>query len=151
MKRSIIVALVTLGVGVSLVMPVRAKGPTVKLTVTGPGLDQPLEITEPGAIAANVWHGNFINWQEGPALEPAQSFPRYMIQFHVVPPRSEVKMMYVVYCVWDEGAGRVLVYLPGRGEDWYRLNVSTILRSGQDGKWHYASDEWSLAIRSALE
>jgi len=28
----------------------------------------------------------------------------------------------------------------------YRRNVSTILRDGQDGYWHHASEEWSAVI-----
>ena len=42
------------------------------------------------------------------------------------------------------------VYLPGRGEEWYPLNVSTIFHDGQNGKWHHALANWSKAIVAAL-
>ncbi len=38
---------------------------------------------------------------------------------------------------------------PG-GEDGYSLNVRTILRDAQDGRWHNASTEWSDAIAVTL-
>ena len=40
---------------------VEAKGPTVKLTLTGPGLARAIEITEAGLLdGSNVWAGAFI-------------------------------------------------------------------------------------------
>ena len=67
------------------------------------------------------------------------------------PPRTEaVRKMYVVIYVRDPTSGAGLVYLPGRGEEHYRLNVRTILREGQDGKWHHASEAWNEAISKRL-
>jgi hypothetical protein len=34
------------------------------------------------------------------------------------------------------------VYLPGKGEEFYNNNTGTILRTDDDGKWHYASRKW---------
>ena len=42
------------------------------------------------------------------------------------------------------------IYLPGRGEDWHRLNGGTILRDGHDGKWHRASPAWSALLDKHL-
>ena len=58
--------------------------------------------------------------------------------------------MYVVTFVHDPKSGRGFVYLPGRGEDGWKMNVSTILREGQDGHWHHAEREWSYAIAAVL-
>lgn len=130
----------------AMVATLAAKGSTVRLTVAGPGLSSPVQVTSPDAIAANVWDGNFIGQ---PATEPDKALPRYRVSFYVEPPRKPVRMMYVVYYVRNPQTGQGFVYLPGRGEE-YRLNVSTILRDGQDGQWHEAADAWSKAIAHAL-
>jgi hypothetical protein len=123
-----------------------AKGRTVRLTISGPGLSGPIETMEPKALA-NVWVGSFIG---GLAAEPDKTLPRYVVTFYVQPPRENVRAMYVVYYVRDPRSREGFVYLPGRGEDGYSLNVRTILRDGQDGRWHNASAEWSDAIVAAL-
>lgn len=123
-----------------------AKGATVRLTVTGPGLSSPVEVVSPGALSANVFEGNFIG---SPTDEPGKSLPRYTVSFYVATPRNPVRIMYVVSYVRNQHTGQGFVYLPGRGEEWYRLNVSTILR-GQEGEWHRADAAWSDAITAAL-
>jgi hypothetical protein len=124
-----------------------AKGETVRLTITGPSLPHAVDVTSSAALAANVWSDNFFG---NPAVEPDKAFPRYTVSFYVEPPRSSVRMMYVVYYVRNPKTGQGFIYLPGRGEEWYRLNVSTILRDGRDAKWHQAANDWSNAIAAAL-
>jgi len=58
-------------------------------------------------------------------------------------------MMYVVEYV-PSLSGRGAIHLPGRGEQHYWLNVGTILRSGLDGYWFPASDEWDRIVGSRL-
>ena len=58
--------------------------------------------------------------------------------------------MYVVSYVRDPQSGSGFVYLPGRGEEGWAMNVRTILRDGQDGRWHHADREWSDALARAL-
>jgi hypothetical protein len=147
MNRARIGLLAALLVTSAMAARIAAKGTTVRLTLAGPALSSPVEVTSPDAIAANVWAGNFI---ENPTTEPDKAFPRYAVSFYVESPRGPVRMMYVVYYVRNPQTGQGLVYLPGRGEEWYRLNVSTILRDGQDGKWHEAESGWSEAIAAVL-
>ena len=126
---------------------VTAKGVTRRLVVTGPTLPAPLEITDQAALA-NVWGEEFMG---APAAEPDSSWSRYEVAFYVQPPRTEaVRMMYVAIYVRDPTSGAGFVYLPSRGEEHYRLNVRTILREGQDGKWHHASEAWNEAISKRL-
>lgn len=146
MKRMVAPRLVALAATVSLGVPLIAKGPTVKLTITGQDFSRPIEVTEPEALV-HVWSSDFIRL---PAAEPDQSLPRYIVSFFVQFPASPVRMVYVVYYSVDPQTGKGFVYLPGRGEEWYTLNASTILRPGQDGKWHHASDRWSMAISAGL-
>src|SRR5262245_5460084 len=123
-----------------------AKGVTRRLVVSGSTLVDPIEITDPAALA-NVWGGEFI---AAPTSEPDRMWPRYEVAFYVQPPRTDgVRMMYVVRYVRDSKAGAGFVYLPGRGEHWYRLNVSTILR-GSEGEWHRATPSWSKAVNGRL-
>jgi hypothetical protein len=143
MRTMITGTLIALALMVGLV---HAKGPTVKLTIPGPGVAQALEVTDPNALV-HVWNGDFIG---SPASIPDESLPRYTVSFYALPPRSAVRMVYVVHYARDPKTGQGFVHLPGRGEEWYGLNVSTILRDGQDGKWHQASPAWSTAIAAAL-
>jgi hypothetical protein len=125
-----------------------AKGDTRRLVIAGGSLQAPLEIASPDALA-NVWAGTFIG---APCDPPAAGLPRFEISFDVQPPREDTaRRMYVVVYVEDPAApdGGYL-YLPGRGEDGYRLNVRTILRENQDGRWHRAEARWSRAINAAL-
>jgi hypothetical protein len=138
-----------------LMSPAFGKGETVKLTIAQAGLPASLDTIDADAIAPNVWGGDFVDWESRPQA-PVANLPRYTIQFHVKPPREAVRMMYVVYYVWDSDAGRALVYLPGPGEKWYSLNVSTILRDGSDGRdwrdgqWYYATAAWTHAIQDVV-
>jgi hypothetical protein len=130
-----------------IVEPVAAKGVTRCLVVTGPGLPAPINITDPAALG-NVWGGEFL---AAPTLEPDQAWPRYVVEFHVQPPRTDaVRKMYVIQYVRDPKSGAGFVYLPGRGDERYRLNVGTFERPAQDGKWHLAAATWSQAINARL-
>jgi hypothetical protein len=137
--------LIAMALVIALSESVAAKGRTVRLTISGPGSGN-IETTEPKALA-NVWVGSFI---AGLAAEPDKTLPRYVVTFYVQPPRENIRAMYVVYYVQDPRSREGFVYLPGRGEDGYSLNVRTILRDGQDGRWHNASAEWNDAIVAAL-
>jgi hypothetical protein len=131
-------------------IPAFAKGPTVKLTITGPGLPEPIELTDEDAVSAGVWSGTFMVRERGMADAPASELPRYTVQFHVKLPRTdEVRMMYVVYYVWDAVTRRALVQIPAVEDQWYPLNVSTIGRCCQ-GRWFYAADRWGETIKAAL-
>jgi hypothetical protein len=93
-----------------------------------------------------VFQGSFI----GPvAAAPDETLPRYTVTFDVQTLDGVKEAAYVVqYCVDRSGEG--YVYLPGRGHPSHRRNISTILRDGQDGNWHRASDAWTAAMRPYL-
>ena len=129
-----------------------AKGATVKLTITGPGLTAPVEIVERGIVdQSNVWEGSFI----GKRLEaaPQVTLPLYTVTFDVQLPewqRAGVRRMYTVSVVRDPRGGGLLLYLPGRGEPGYGLNVSTMLRDTQDGHWHRPPAAWASLVAEYL-
>jgi hypothetical protein len=126
-----------------------AKGPTVRLAVTAPHLPAPVNITDPGVLDhATVWEGRFIGTA---AREPDDSLPRYLVSFYVDLPRNAgVRLMYVVRYVRDPRTGAAFIHLPGRGDEWYRSNVRTILREGQDGRWFRASDAFASGLEPFL-
>lgn len=124
-----------------------AKGVTRHLTLAGPGLPAPLAVTAPGALA-NVWAGDFLGL---PCDAPPAHLPRFLVSFHVQPPRpTVVRVVYVVHYVADPATGDGFIYLPGTSEEGYRRNIGTIVRPSQDGRWHRASEAWSRALNAHL-
>lgn len=126
---------------------VSAKGPTVKLTVSGGSLQRPVDVSSQPALV-HVWSDDFIG---APTGQPGAELPRYQVAFHVRPNGTrEPRVMYVVTYVHDPVSGEAFIYLPGRGEEHYALNVSTILREGRDGRWHRAVPAWAQALNRSL-
>ena len=142
MRRFFIIALALIAAFVGL----EAKGPTVKLTLTGPGLAAPIEIVEPAILAeSNVFAGSFIG--ETVEAAPQVKVPTYTVSFDVQPPQNRpVKRAYAVSVARDARTGALWLYLPGRGEAGYGLNVGTILRDERDGHWHRPSPSWASAL-----
>jgi hypothetical protein len=134
------------------VLPGSAKSRTVKLTISGPGIAGPLEVTDPAALAS-IWGGEFL---AGPAAQPDASLPRYVVSFYAVLMRAErtgspeIKLMYVVEYCRDPATGAGFVFLPGPGDERYKLNATTMLRDGQDGRWRQAEPAWNEAVWKGL-
>ena len=149
MTRRLFLVLSLLAVSVGL----DAKGPTVKLTLSGPGLAAPIDIVEPAILdGANVYAGSFIG--ETIAAAPRVTRPIYTVSFAVQTPewmRQPARTMYTVQVTRDGKSGALLLYLPGRGEAGYALNVGTILRDGQDGHWHRPPLSWAAAIGKYIQ
>ena len=148
MTRRLLLVLPLLALSVGL----QAKGSTVKLTLTGPGLAAPVEIVDSAILdGSNVYAGSFLG--ETQQAVPSVETPIYTLSFHVQSPewmRRPVKAMYAVSVARDARTGALWLYLPGRGESGYALNVGTILREGQDGHWHRPPQAWALALAKYL-
>ena len=73
------------------------RGATVKLTITGATLTQPLELTDAVLLASSsVYGGSFLGT---PSVQPDPSLLRYRVSFHVQPPlwmKRGVEVKYVV-------------------------------------------------------
>jgi hypothetical protein len=135
---------------ISFALPIGAKGPVVKLVLSGPDLVEPVEITDADPIDVIVYGATFADRARGPQNRRSSSpVAPYEIQFYVDLPREGVRMMYVVYFVWDSAERRGLVYFPGPSDAWYRKNVSTVALPTA-GHWFHATDTWGRAIQRAI-
>jgi hypothetical protein len=133
-----------------------SKGSPDLVLISGGGLAQPIEITDPGSLEAfDPWNGQFADWQEKP-LADAPCFRRsFEVRFYMKWPgressldRGNLQMIYAMRYCSTGTAG--YVYLPGPGEPQYRGNVSTIIRGDADGKWHPATAAWNSLMGDAV-
>ena len=148
--------------------PLLAKGPTTRIVISGPGLSAPVEITDSTLLRQFVvWagagvtvngqeqeRGFIVDWPKGAVVKRPGELPRYQVSFYVKyanrPLESqEERLAYVVMYEPDEAASAGYVYLPGKGEEHFQLNVAT-MRRGREGQWFHASDAWNRAARHVL-
>lgn len=142
---------------------VLAKQQTVKITVSGADLKRPIEITDRKVLANfNVWTGPgtssnapgfnanspsfIIDWSQGPVRKPPEFLRRYQVSFHT---DLNDQIVYVVYYAFSPGA-EGYVYLPGQSDEWYSLNVRSIMH-GVEGKWFHAWSAWERVARPLIE
>lgn len=128
-----------------------AKGATVKIIISGPDLPAPLEITDQRILdVSNVWLGQFLDASHGSPEKPPQRLS-YELTFYVKLREDDLRLMYVAYYYPDPSSTEQgLIYLPGKREPWYYLNVGTILREKQDGRWNYASPAWEALVKPVI-
>ncbi len=151
MSKSLCVAFLTGLLVLSITSrPAPAKAATVKIIISGPNLPAPIEVTDEQILAlSNVWAGQFLDGSRSSPDRPSQRIP-FELAFYVKFQDSNPRLMYVAYYYPDRSSQRGYIYLPGRDEPWYYLNVGTILRSGQDGRWNYASPAWESLIKPVI-
>lgn len=129
--------------------PLFAKGATVRITIQGPGLRMPVEITDPTILSHfRVWtgpgtssnesEGLIVNWARGAIAERPNWLDRYEVSFYA----KLERLVYVVSYEYDSASDQGYVYLPGKADAAYRLNVSTIFRK-VEGNWFHASRTWN--------
>jgi hypothetical protein len=162
MRKTLAVALVAL----ACLVPSRllGKGATTKVVIEGADLSKPIEITDRQILANfNVWTGPgtfssqpgfnanapsfIIDWSQGPVAEVPQALQKYQVSFF-----SELseRPIYVVYYAFSRNSETGYVYLPGKSEEWWRLNVTSIVR-GVEGKWFHAWSTWQNMARPLIE
>jgi hypothetical protein len=128
-----------------------AKAPLNHVTVSGGNITKPVTITDRDALRlSNPWHGNIADWKGAHVGSPPTDRSVYEITLHARMRGPEVRPIYQLRYIEGRHDQPGYVYLPGRGEPWYRQNVSIIYREGHDGHWHAAAPEWDAHIRRAL-
>ena len=140
-----------------LAIPVfSAGGSTVRITISGGDLAEPVEITEPKVAACfHVWSGRgtssgepqsfIIDWLKGKAGAP-KGHPVYQVSFITT---RQNRNTYVVSYVIDPSTKQGYVYLPGKTDPGYEDNVWLIYR-GVEGHWFYAWSEWESLIHPLI-
>jgi len=133
-----------------------SKGSPDLILISGGGLSQPIQITDPNSLKAfNPWIGQFADWQAKPMAD-APCFRRsFEVLFYMRWPgresstdHSNLQLIYATrYCSTGEAG---YVYLPGRGEPQYGVNGGTIIRGAAEGKWHVATAAWDSLMSDAV-
>lgn len=152
MLRRLFLSFVGLLLTIAIPVSLSAKGKTVRITITGADLKSPIEITDLAILAGfNVWagpgtstnegRGLIVDWSEGAISSPPRGLQPYEVSFYADFGNHEERKVYVVSYEYDPSSQRGYVYLPGQGEKWWPLNVSSIFR-GVEGKWFNASSSW---------
>jgi len=140
-----------------------AKAETSKIIIKGADLSAPIEITNPKTLANfSVWTGTgtnctghcpqpspesfIVDWSQPMADHPS-GLHRYEVSFSAKMP--DERLIYVVFYEYDPATEHGYVYFPGRTEEWYRLNLSTIFH-GVEGKWFCAWNVWEGVARPLI-
>ena len=130
-----------------------AKGAIEKIVISGGGLGHEIEIRGGSLRGFDPWSGGFFDRGAGPVEAPRDQGSAYEVMFFMSWParhsngdRGGLQMIYNVrYCPGRDG-GPGYIYLPGTG-DKYSVNSGTIIREGDDGKWHRASAAWEALMK----
>jgi hypothetical protein len=108
---------------------------------TGPGTSWS------GGTSPRDWVDTFIaDWSQGVTEHP-KGLHRYEVSCYAKLPNE--RLIYVVFYEYDPATAHGYIYLPGRTEEWYRLNVSTIFR-GVEGRWFRAWSGWDSVARPLI-
>jgi hypothetical protein len=136
-----------------------AKGETVRITIQGPGLVPPIEVSDPSTVknfrvwtgtgkSSNESQGLIIDWSRGFSERPPRNLRVYTVSFYANLPKE--KLVYVVLYAYDGSTSEGFVYLPGKGNPSYWLNVSSILH-GLEGHWFHAWSAWDSVARPLIK
>jgi hypothetical protein len=144
MKQVIYISLLCMLVLLSSASTAFAKGSADRISISGPGLTAPIEITDPGILEPfSPWSDAFFDQQRGVLTESPKTGNVYQVTLSL-----ESDVLYAFnYIPGSPG----IIYLPGEGDEWYETNISTIMRNGLEGQWLYASREWDDLIGGLLQ
>ncbi len=140
-----------------------AKATTSKIIIKGANLSAPIEITDPSVLAKFfVWTGAgtsctgcssppstqsfIVDWSHPMADHPG-GLHRYEVSFYAKMP--DERLIYVVFYEFAPASEHGYIYFPGKSDEWYRLNVSTIFH-GVEGKWFHAWSAWESIARPLI-
>lgn len=167
MKRKISAAFCLLVI-FSVTTVVFSKGSTIKITITGGGLQSLVEISDPQVLKDfNVWSGPgtfandvegtegfIIDWASGAVRDRPNGLRTFELSFYVRyanrPFSGQTdQLAYIVSYAVDPATGQGYVYLPGKSDEPYRLNTRAIYR-GREGNWFRANPAWEAAFRNVV-
>jgi hypothetical protein len=152
-------------IGIALPTSLPAKGRTLKIVISTADQAASIEVTDDAVSKFNVWSGAgveinnvpqtkgfIVEWTKDPVPERPNNLRRYRVSFFTGCHRSdtpcsaaEAKLSYLVLYEYDPAAKEGYVYLPGKGDDGYKLNTRSIFRR-VEGDWFHATQEWQEFI-----
>ena len=125
-----------------------AKGSPDKITITGPGLAAPIEITDPSILDQfNPWDGNFLDKNRTMVTDTPQDQAPYEVLYYSRDPGGEFRLFYAFYYLPAASGMRGQIYLPEEQDKRYVMNNETIARRSG---WLYASPEWDSFMQRLL-
>jgi hypothetical protein len=160
MRKTTLATLFGLLFLIALPTSLLAKGRTVRITIKA-DLKAPIEITDPSILRNfNVWTGTgtsshesqglIVDWSRGAISPPSQGLPLYEVSFYADLGNQEEKLVYVVSYAYDPSVRRGYVYIPGRKDKWWSLNVGSIFRQ-VEGNWFNAWSAWDDVAHPLIE
>ncbi len=144
-----------------LVAPLGAKGPTTRIVIKDLERGGVVEITDRSVLDQfQVWSGKgtysgsvegtegfIVDWQAGIVEQRPTELRRYEVRFYVARRNaSGEELAYVVLYESDPSTRQGYVYLPGRADEHYSLNVRSIHRR-VEGNWLRANQAWQAAVK----
>jgi hypothetical protein len=159
MMKQIVSLLIICLIQIGCASAVYSKGVPDKVIIKGGALRQPIEITSREVLKGyDPFIGQFIDWSKGVVAAPPSEDASYEVFFymrwkerHSKYDLGDLKMIYSVRYVPGRGNAPGYIYLPGKDDDRYSINIGTIIRDGDDGKWHQASPAWDKLIKRLTE
>ena len=163
-------ALICLAVSL-LLTPLGAVGLTTRIVITDVERGSFWEITERSILDQfQVWSGQgtysgapgqttegtqgfIIDWAAGTVEQRPSQLRRYELRFYVAPrdtyqrTGAPEELAYVVLYEHDPATGLGYVYLPGRADEHFALNVRSIHRR-VEGHWLRANEAWQTMFAS---
>ena len=161
MKRHFAAALTLLA---TLILPasLSAKGPTLKIIIKCASLTTPITITDTESLKDfGVWagagvlindvpqtEGFIIDWPKGVVAERPNGLQHYEVSFYAN--HQGERLVYVVSYDYNPSTELGYIYLPGKADEWYQLNTSSIYRRGLEGNWFVATNAWQAFARPII-
>jgi hypothetical protein len=147
MKRLIVVLILTFLAFLFVSPAAFAKGAADKISISGPGLAKPIEITDRATLNRfTPWSDEFFDLYTGTLAEEPETDSLYEVQFYFNDNAGKLEVRYgFLYAPGEPG----YIYFPGKGDEGYQRNVGLLIRD-QDGGWVYASQAWDAVVSVVL-
>lgn len=149
---------------------VAAKGVNTRITIRDRDSGISIDINDPTVLERfNIWagpgtfvtvggrrtegqEGFIVDWPGGAVADRPAGLRRYEVRFYVLYPRSTAEQLaHVVQYEYDLSSGDGFVYLPGRSDEHWGLNVQALHRGGNyEGHWFRASRDWQTVVNRLI-
>ena len=129
-----------------------AKPPADKITVTGLGLDGPVEITDAASLAPfDPWTMGFIDWNRNIVNEFPPNLETYEVSFYFNRDSSSASVLELIFVFQyspDPLPRRLgYIYIPNSEVDRSALGHGA---QWNPNKWLYATPSWGVLMRQVL-